>query len=257
MSEPLTRDEILRCLEQWVDRTLAAEDPPHGIDPQVLSALTDGSNEAAAQAARRSDTYALWSAMTALAQEVKLQGRAFKELSDTLPEQAARSVEELRAAHRERERDLEREAERRCRKDALATLIDMRDRLARGLESVRQAPSPVSSGWLNRILRRPAEPDPTIEALTKGYELALERLDQALADSNAREIQCAGLAFDPRCMNAIDREESDAVPEGTVLEVYRTGYEWNGEVFRPAQVKVSCAPPMEKAITGNEEEEYE
>ena len=40
-------------------------------------------------------------------------------------------------------------------------------------------------------------------------------------------------------MNAIDREESSAVPEGTVLEVYRSGYEWNGEVFRPAQVKVS------------------
>ena len=25
---------------------------------------------------------------------------------------------------------------------------------------------------------------------------------------------------------------------GTVLEIYRGGYEWNGEVFRPAQVKV-------------------
>jgi molecular chaperone GrpE (heat shock protein) len=43
-------------------------------------------------------------------------------------------------------------------------------------------------------------------------------------------------------MNAIDRQASSAVPEGTVIEVYRSGYEWNGEVFRPAQVKVSCAP---------------
>jgi molecular chaperone GrpE (heat shock protein) len=43
-------------------------------------------------------------------------------------------------------------------------------------------------------------------------------------------------------MNAIDLEESEAVPDGTVLEVYRSGYEWNGEVFRPAQVKVSRAP---------------
>ena len=254
MSEPLTRDEILRRLEQWVDCALAAEDPPHGIDAEILSALTSASDEDAAQAGRRCDTYALWSAMTALATEVKLQGRAFKELSDTLPEQAAQTVEELRATHRERERDVEREAERRCRKEALAVLIDMRDRLARGLESVRQASSPVPSGWLDRILRRAPGPDPTIEALIKGYELALERLDQALSDSNAREIQCAGLAFDPRRMNAIDREESDAVPEGTVLEVYRSGYEWNGEVFRPAQVKVSCAPPMEKVTAGNQYE---
>jgi molecular chaperone GrpE (heat shock protein) len=43
-------------------------------------------------------------------------------------------------------------------------------------------------------------------------------------------------------MNAVDCEESGAFPDGTVIEVYRSGYEWNGEVFRPAQVKVSRAP---------------
>ena len=78
--------------------------------------------------------------------------------------------------------------------------------------------------------------------MKKGYELGLERLDQNLEEFNAREISCEGQAFDPRRMNAIDRQESIAVPEGTVIEVYRSGYEWNGEVFRPAQVKVSCAP---------------
>jgi len=78
--------------------------------------------------------------------------------------------------------------------------------------------------------------------LRKGYELGLDRLDQTLEEFNTREIPCEGQAFDPRRMNAIDRLESSAVPEGTVIEVYRSGYEWNGEVFRPAQVKVSCAP---------------
>jgi len=65
--------------------------------------------------------------------------------------------------------------------------------------------------------------------------------DQALADWNAREIRCHGEMFDPRRMNAIDREPSSDLPAGTVIEVYRSGYEWNGEVFRPAQVKVACA----------------
>ena len=45
-------------------------------------------------------------------------------------------------------------------------------------------------------------------------------------------------------MNAIESEESATVSPGTVLEVYRSGYEWNGEVFRPAQVKVSRAPAI-------------
>lgn len=78
-------------------------------------------------------------------------------------------------------------------------------------------------------------------ALIRGYELGIERLDQTLEEFNAREIRCEGEIFDPRRMNAIDSEESPGAPEGTVLEVYRSGYEWNGEVFRPAQVKVSRA----------------
>jgi molecular chaperone GrpE len=78
--------------------------------------------------------------------------------------------------------------------------------------------------------------------LIRGYELGIERLDQTLDDFNAREIRCQGESFDPRRMNAIESEESAAVPAGTVLEVYRSGYEWNDEVFRPAQVKVSRAP---------------
>lgn len=81
-----------------------------------------------------------------------------------------------------------------------------------------------------------------LAALRKGYELGLERLDQTLAEFNAREIRCHGQLFDPQRMNAIEQEESSVFPAGTVLEVYRSGYEWNGEVFRFAQVKVSSAP---------------
>lgn len=40
-------------------------------------------------------------------------------------------------------------------------------------------------------------------------------------------------------MRAVDIEINGSVPEGTVIEVYRNGYEWNGEVYRPAQVKVA------------------
>jgi molecular chaperone GrpE (heat shock protein) len=42
-------------------------------------------------------------------------------------------------------------------------------------------------------------------------------------------------------MTAVEIEETDAVPEGTVVEIYRNGYEWEGEVYRPAQVKVARA----------------
>ena len=241
----MSREEILRRFEEWLDGALAAEEPPRGIDAEILAAMAGGNDGGSESAVRPAptDAYSLWAAMTALTQEVKLQGRSFKELNDTLGSQASRMAE--------RERDLLRETERRCRKEVLGVLIDLRDRLGRGLESVRASEAEISQaawrGWRARIFPRPGRPDndalgATRAALKKGYELGLERLDQTLDEFNAREIPCEGQAFDPRRMNAIDRQESGAVPEGTVIEVYRSGYEWNGEVFRPAQVKVSCAP---------------
>jgi molecular chaperone GrpE len=235
----MSREEILRHFEEWLDGALAAEEPPRGIEAEILAAVT-GDGEGRTRLAPAAD-YSLWAAMTALTQEVKLQGRSFKELNDTLGTQASRMAE--------RERELVRgETERRCRKEILGVLIDLRDRLGRGLESVRASEGERSKGtrrgWRARLFSRPSEAgaDATLAAFKKGYELGIERLDKTLEEFNACEIPCEGQAFDPRRMNAIDREESSAVPEGTVIEVYRSGYEWNGEVFRPAQVRVSCAP---------------
>jgi molecular chaperone GrpE len=236
----MDRDEILRRFTEWLDGAVVSEEPPHGIEAEILAVVTGSEGER-----REPDSaYSLWSAMTALTQEVKLQGRSFKELNETLGSQANCMAD--------RERDLlVRETERRCRKEALGTLIDLRDRLGRGLDSVRAsqagASKPIQPGWLARMFGPEQQPGAdaaaaTVAALKKGYELGIERLDQTLEEFQAREIPCQGQAFDPRRMNAVDREESSTVPEGTVIEVYLSGYEWNGELFRPAQVKVACAP---------------
>lgn len=184
----------------------------------------------------------MWSALTALTQEVKLQGRAFKELNTTLSVQAERAVDQLRSEFAERERLVQRQAEQRSRKEILDALLDLRDRLERGLVSAQTGAARLRERtWLQRLVG----PDPgpaaaTIQAMLKGYELGLERLDQTLEDMNVHEIRAVGEPFNPRCMNAVDKEASAEVGAGTVLEVYRSGFSWNGEIFRPAQVKVSC-----------------
>ncbi len=238
-TETLNREKILRRFEHLLDAALADESPPAGIDPGILSAIASGED---AEADRRCDSYALWAAMTSLTQEVKLQGRAFQELNRA-----------LEARQRDLQRDLQREAERRCRRDVLGALIDLRDRLGRGRESARaregEMREAAQGSWLSRIFtgRGGEAAGASIGALIRGYELGIERLDQTLEEFNAREIRCDGELFDPRRMNAIDSAESPGAPEGTVLEVYRSGYEWDGEVFRPAQVKVSRAPGAGKA----------
>jgi hypothetical protein len=247
MMAGLDRDQILRRFEVLLDSALASEAPPSGIDAQILASVLDGDEN---PADHDSDSFALWGAMTALTQETKLQGRAFQELNRAFAAQMEKIADELRSVRVDRDRLLQREAERRARREALGALIDLRDRLGRGRESVRahemEIAAATQAGWWRRIFTRQTT-DPAagaLAALVRGYELGIERLDQTLQEFNAREIRCHGESFDPRRMNAIESEESASVPADTVLEVYRSGYEWNGEVFRPAQVKVSREPAV-------------
>src|ERR1035438_5961195 len=161
MTPGTDREEIVRRFEAVLDAALASENPPAGIDADILeSVLNDSSDQAAKDQdnARACDSYALWAALTALTQEIKLQGRAFQELNHTLTAQTEKMADELRTVYGERERALRRETERRSRKDVLGALIDLRDRLARGRESARVREEEIAAadraGWLPRMLDR-------------------------------------------------------------------------------------------------------
>lgn len=241
MTPASSKREILERVEKWLDAAMAAEGPPEGIDPQLLeeTLLRAGGPEG-----REYDAAAAWSTITALTQEIKLQGRAFKELTEALHAQAGRAAEDSRGPVR----DGAREVENRCRREILSALLDLRDGLERGLQTAQaaQVKRPLPHNWLAKLAGPPPEtPDETRAALLKGYTLSLERLDAILAGWNVRGIPCQGLLFDPARMNAVDLEETAAAADGTVTEVYRAGYEWNGEVFRTAQVKVARTPVKE------------
>jgi hypothetical protein len=212
-----SREEILERLSRWLEAALAEEEPPPGIPAEILSAEEAPEEEAA------TDWHAMWAAVTALTQEVKLQGRAFKQLSEALA----------------------REAERRSRREVLDGLLELRERLVRGLESVRPVEAPPRVFW-DRLFPRRWERlrhfIEVVQALEDGYRLTLASLDELLERFNVRPIRCEGQPFDPRRMRAVDVEEAPGFEEGTVLSVYRTGYEWNGEVYRPAQVRVAQRP---------------
>ncbi|MBI4876278.1 MAG: nucleotide exchange factor GrpE [Acidobacteria bacterium] len=210
------RSEILGRLEQWLDSALEREEPPPGLPAEILT------GEEAPEESSPTDLYTMWAAVTALTQEVKLQGRAFKQLSETM----------------------EREFERRADQQTLDGLLDLRERLLRGLDSVRLHEELKPAFW-DRIFRgrwrRIRHSFEVVRALEEGYRLSLEGLDDLLARSHVRPMECEGQAFDPRSMSAVDVEETDEADPGTVLAVYRTGYERNGEVYRPARVRVAQA----------------
>jgi len=233
----LEREEILQRFEAWLDSVLAAEDPPQGIAAELLSTLA-GQTEAGADG--RCDLYSMWGAVTALTQEIKLQGRSFKQLSETLAPlgDLAPQLSEM-----------QREAEERARREMLDVFLELRDRLGRGLEAARLSQAKMresrESSWAAKLLApHPAfrHASEAVDALEEGYSLSLDRLDEVLGQFDVRQIVCQGEPFDPGTMHAVDVEETEQAAEGTVVDVYRAGYEWKGKVYRPAQVKVARKP---------------
>jgi molecular chaperone GrpE len=125
-------------------------------------------------------------------------------------------------------------------------LLDLRDRLLRGEETARSTASAMAAPrpwWQRRESPRAAE---AVGALREGYRLTLARLDEALTTFGVSEIDCRDRPFDAGEMHAIGIEETDQAAEGTVVAVLRRGYEWNGAVYRPAEVRVARRPEKVK-----------
>jgi len=228
----IARDEILRRFEVRLDRALAREDAPHGIPGELLAptedAGEDGEDGEDGAGDGTVDRYRMWSALTALSQEVKLQSRTFKQLGETLA----------------------RDSDARARKEVLDGLLDLRERLLRAIDALDNRAKLQPVFW-DRIFRRRWQQVrhalDVVDAMDQGYRLSLKSLDDLLARFAVRPIECKGLTFDPRRMSAVDVVETPDAAEGTVLAVYRTGYESNGAVYRPAQVRVARRPRSETA----------
>jgi len=264
------RAQILRRFETWLDEALARESPPGGLAAEILDALAEGPDREPEAQPDTPDLYSLHSAMTFLTQEVKLQGRTFRQLSDTLSPLVEKesSLDQVLDAHQEalaeardiaeralgdhaRQQDeAARAAAQRATREMLEIILDLRERLNRGLKAAQGYLGETSDfregHWLRGLLGRgKGRIDRLLEAarsLEKGYVLTLDRLEEVLAELHVEEIDCVGQRFDPRIMNAVDVQVTAEEPEGTVLEVYRPGYAWNGELFRAPEVKVARAP---------------
>ncbi len=78
------RARLVRQFEGWLDRMLEGEEPPEGLPPEIVSAVRDARNEPPSADAMEGDLYQVFSSLTALTGEIRLQGRAFKQLSDAL-----------------------------------------------------------------------------------------------------------------------------------------------------------------------------
>jgi hypothetical protein len=267
---------ILQRFATWLDDVLAEEKPIEGIAAELLAELYDGrDSDTTGPAEGTYDLHSTWSALTALTQEIKLQGRAFKQLTDKMEPFAGidESIDRLFAANRDvladarriaeegrtdraqRESELKRKAHERARRELIGVIVDIRDRLILGQRSAHEGQRKLNE--YRNLFRldkftiskfffgKTADKNHMLEivnSLKKGYRMGLDRIDDALQQLGVKEIICESQPFDPRKMNAVDVEETADVSDGIVLEVYRTGYMIGTEVLQTARVKVARAP---------------
>jgi len=274
------RERILRRFELWLDEILDSEQPPEGIAAEILEQLeTETPLDASGEDRTGCDSYALWSAMTAMAEETRLQGRAFKQLHDGLSpmQDLVGSVGDMlhryEASLDQQEQKANEMAQQTAWGEVLETLIDMRERLLRGAQSAQawlERPRPrrasgVVTSLCEKILGRQddvqTQQDEAVRSLVKGYHLCREVLDEALGRIGVRPIDCLGRPFDPLAMKAIDIGYDSDAPDGAVLEVYRQGYRRDETVYRPAEVKVARrrqeVQQDEQSSSGDREGQYE
>lgn len=90
------------------------------------------------------------------------------------------------------------------------------------------------------------QPNADVKTLVGGVDMVLTQLKSALATHGLKEINPAGLPFDPHQHESISHQPSPTVKEEHVLTVVRTGYMLNGRLLRPASVVVSSGPAKDK-----------
>lgn len=114
----------------------------------------------------------------------------------------------------------------------------------RGIEGIIESLLPVLDGF-DRALE--AHGDPSYEEHRKGFDLIARQLRDVLAKRGLERIEAEGKPFDPHMHHAVERVESEDVPDGTVLGVLQTGYRFHDRVLRPAMVRVAAHPAAKTA----------
>ncbi|MEN6303869.1 MAG: nucleotide exchange factor GrpE [Armatimonadia bacterium] len=79
-------------------------------------------------------------------------------------------------------------------------------------------------------------------SLLKGVCMVEQQLRDLLGRYGVQRIATEGKFFDPAEHEAVAREETNDVCEGTIVEELEPGYSLNGRVIRAARVKVAVQP---------------
>ena len=106
-----------------------------------------------------------------------------------------------------------------------------------GARSVLEKILPVVDNFERGLAAVPEE-DKEASFVT-GMDMIYKQLLKTLEDMGVKEIEAAGVEFNPELHNAVMHIEDDSFGENTVAEVFQKGYTYHDIVLRHAMVKVA------------------
>jgi len=137
-----------------------------------------------------------------------------------LTEQVKRTSAEFQNFSRRQEEEAKR-VKVRIREDIIRSILPILDHLERTLKAADRGG------------------DGSFEALLKGVELIEKDVHKIFEDHGLSAIAAEGEVFDPALHQAVMMEETNEVPDQTILKELQTGYMLNDRVIRPSMVQVA------------------
>lgn len=80
------------------------------------------------------------------------------------------------------------------------------------------------------------------ECLMAGVKMIYEQIQNVLARHGVERIEALGADFDPHLHEAVEKEESTALPPNVIVRELAKGYTLHGRLLRPARVRVTVRP---------------
>jgi molecular chaperone GrpE len=93
-----------------------------------------------------------------------------------------------------------------------------------------------------RLSAEKSKGDDSAESLRDCIGLIWAELEKFLDSSGVKFVPTRGQRFDPHRHEAVSMQEREDLPDATIIDEIRPGYEFGGQVIRPSQVVVSKRP---------------
>jgi molecular chaperone GrpE len=223
--EAKSRDELIRRFAEYLDNH-AGGHAGHGNHAGFTDDSTDGRVYA--------DLYLVLTELASLKNEVREEARTFRgslDHANVLLDTVSSSNTVLREELERKRLDIEN-ARIDALKPVLMDVIEIRD----GIESALRAAEAYQPAGMSKLI---GGEQVMVEAMRERQRLILRQLDRSLDAWGVHEIRVVGERFSGFSMREVETVCDPAHENEIVTVEARSGYIWNGNVIRTAEVVVN------------------